>query len=145
MSNSAVLGNSQTLARRDGRTGGNEERGRARHPGEVRLTAVSTSQSQEETRVSVEGDLDLTSVPAFRAAVDEAVETREKKRLVVDLRQTSYIDSAGLEQLLAANRKLAAQGDRLTVRVLPGSQPQTVLGVVGFGTIMDVEPATGAE
>ena len=109
------------------------------------MMAVSISQLQEETRVSVEGDLDLTSVPAFRAAVDEALGTREKRRLVVDLRQTSYIDSAGLEQLLAANRKLAAQGDRLTVRVLPGSQPQTVLGVVGFGTIMDVEPATGAE
>ena len=106
--------------------------------------AVRTAQTPEEIIVSVDGDLDLTSVAVFQRAVDTALGARDGKKLVVDLRETDYIDSAGLEQLLVANRKLVAQGERLKVRVLPGSQPQSVLAVTGFTAIMDVEPVAGA-
>ena len=101
---------------------------------------VTTARTGDEAIVSVDGDLDLTSVGAFHTAVDSLLASQDRKRLIVDLRDTDYIDSAGLEQLLVANRKLAARGERLRVRVLPGSQPQTVLTITGFTAVMDVEP-----
>jgi anti-anti-sigma factor len=105
--------------------------------------AVRTTSTTEEVCVSIDGDLDLATVSSFQSAVEKAIEGRAGKRLVIDLRETNYIDSAGLEQLLIANRKLAQQGERLLVRVLQGRQPQTVLAVTGFSAVMDVEPMTG--
>jgi anti-anti-sigma factor len=105
--------------------------------------AVKTTDTNEEICVSVDGDLDLATVSTFQAAVEKAIEGRSGRKLIVDLRETNYIDSAGLEQLLIANRKLTQQGDRLLVRVLQGRQPQTVLAVTGFSAVMDVEPMTG--
>ena len=113
-------------------------------PADLSTMGVKTTQTSEEVCISVEGDLDLASVATFQKAVEKALETREGRKLVVDLRETSYIDSAGLEQLLIANRKLAAEGDRLLVRVEQGRQPQTVLAVTGFSAVMDVESTTGA-
>ena len=106
---------------------------------------VTTSETSEEVRVSVKGDLDLASVAGFRNAVTEAMKIRNGRKLVVDLCETNYIDSAGLEQLLVANRKLNAEGERLLVRVISGRQPQTVLSVTGFNAIMDVEPSNNAQ
>ena len=93
--------------------------------------AVKTTDTNEEICVSVDGDLDLATVSTFQAAVEKAIEGRSGRKLIVDLRETNYIDSAGLEQLLIANRKLQ------------GRQPQTVLAVTGFSAVMDVEPMTG--
>jgi anti-anti-sigma factor len=104
------------------------------------LMAVKASQTLEEVCVSVDGELDLSTIGPFKSAVSKAFEMLVGKKLVFDLRQTEYIDSAGLEQLLVANRKMMALGERLIVRVKPNSQPHTVLNVAGFGTVMDVEP-----
>lgn len=101
---------------------------------------LTTTETPEEICVSVSGDLDLASAASFRSAMDKALAIRGARKLAVDLCETCYIDSAGLEQLLVANRKLSAEGDRLLVRVKSGRQPQTVLSVTGFSAIMDVEP-----
>ncbi|MEN6520814.1 MAG: STAS domain-containing protein [Armatimonadota bacterium] len=101
--------------------------------------AITMSQTPEEVSVNVTGDLDLTTINAFQTNVEQAFELRGGRKLVVDLRKTDYIDSAGLEQLLIANRKLFADSDKLLVRVAHGRQPQTVLAVTGFSAVMDVE------
>jgi anti-anti-sigma factor len=51
------------------------------------------------------GELDLAAAPALRARVDEAAAGRG---LVVDLEQTTFIDSAVLKELLRARAELAA-------------------------------------
>lgn len=107
--------------------------------------AVISSVTTEEVVVGVDGELDLTTIETFKSAVNKAFQSRDDKRLVIDLQQTDYIDSAGLEQLLVANRRLMAAGSRLLVRVRQTSQPQTVLMVAGFGTVMDIEPNTGVK
>lgn len=111
---------------------------------DISKMAITMSQTPEEVSVNVTGDLDLTTVGAFQANIKQAFELREGRKLVVDLRKTDYIDSAGLEQLLVANRKLFADSDRLLVRVIQGHQPQTVLAVTGFGAVMDVESSDEA-
>jgi anti-anti-sigma factor len=89
--------------------------------------------------VIVSGDLDLTNIASFQSTVEKAFGILDGKKLIIDLRETDYIDSAGLEQLLAANRKLSSGDDRLLVRVREGKQPQTVLAITGFNAVMDVE------
>lgn len=103
---------------------------------------VKESRTTEEIVLSVAGELDLTSIDSFKIAMNKALEECGEVKFVIDLQQTDYIDSAGLEQLLVANRRLGTIGDRLIVRVKPNSQPQTVLMVAGFGTVMDIEPLT---
>lgn len=107
--------------------------------------AIETIRTSDEISVIVNSELDLTSIADFKTAVDRAIETREQRRLVIDLQGTNYIDSAGLEQLLIANRKLTSQAERLLVKVAPGSQPQTVLTITGFSAVMDVEPLPGID
>lgn len=101
--------------------------------------SITMSQTPDEVSVDVTGDLDLMNIAMFQKTVEQALGVREERKLVIDLRKTDYIDSAGLEQLLVANRKLAADSERLLVRVIQGHQPQTVLSVTGFGAVMDVE------
>lgn len=58
--------------------------------------------------VQVHGEIDLYTVEAFDAAVRSGVEQAENA-LVVDLRDITYIDSAGLSTLIAAYKALAAR------------------------------------
>jgi len=101
--------------------------------------SITMSQTPDEVSVDVTGDLDLMNIATFQRTVEQALDVRGRRRFVIDLRKTDYIDSAGLEQLLIANRKLSATSERLLVRVKKGHQPQTVLSVTGFTSVMDVE------
>lgn len=59
--------------------------------------------------IALRGELDLATVPAFAAAIDEAVD-EGVRALVVDLRQVTFIDSTGLVTLLNALRRLHPDG-----------------------------------
>jgi anti-sigma B factor antagonist len=64
--------------------------------------------------VAVAGEIDLFTAPEFKqhvgAPIEEGVGT-----VVVDLSETTFIDSSSLGVLIAAHRRLAAQGGSLTV------------------------------
>jgi anti-anti-sigma factor len=104
---------------------------------------LNTTQTTEEIRIVLDGELDLSSIDSFKSAIKQAMGLREGRKFTIDLQGTAYIDSAGLEQLLVVSRKLITQGNRLTVVVKQNSQPQNVLVVAGFGVVMDIEPALG--
>lgn len=101
--------------------------------------AVQLTETPEEIIIVATGDLDLTNIGSFQTAVEKVMGLRDGRKFVIDLKETDYIDSAGLEQLLSVNRKLAADGHRLLVRVKEGRQPQTVLAITGFSAVMDVD------
>ena len=61
--------------------------------------------------VTVEGELDLTSSPRFKEALDEILE-REPSELVVDLSAVTFIDSSALRVLINARARMPA-GTRL--------------------------------
>lgn len=62
--------------------------------------------------VIVRGEPDLAAAPLLRARVDAAVGGRA---LVVDLGETTFIDSAVLKELLRARAELAAHDVRLVL------------------------------
>jgi anti-sigma B factor antagonist len=69
-----------------------------------------TTTTSRFTVVEVGGEVDLNSAPALRECLHQTIDAGSR-RLVVDLRQASFIDSVGLGVLVGARRLLAHAGD----------------------------------
>jgi anti-anti-sigma factor len=65
---------------------------------------VTMSTSADDVTISAAGELDLASVDEFEQAIQDA-ECSDAARIVIDLRELSFIDSTGLSVLLAARRR----------------------------------------
>ena len=79
--------------------------------GELQLQLVPDAAGEV---LAVKGSLVFGTADRFRAAVQDAL-TRTPGRLVLDLRQTSFIDSSGLGALVATRRLAAEQQVDLVV------------------------------
>lgn len=77
--------------------------------------------------VAASGEIDVLTIGDLR---QELSSTDESDALVIDLRETDYIDSAGLELLVSVYARRAKSGKRLAVLIREGSQPDTVLHIV---------------
>jgi anti-anti-sigma regulatory factor len=87
------------------------------------------------------GELDLRIEEQFKQTMGEAVDTG--MALVVDLRESDYIDTQILAAMVGPARKQHALSRRMRVIVQPGGQPEYVLNTVGFDAIMDDVPQDG--
>ena len=90
---------------------------------------------QEERRdstliIALDGELDAASVGEVAVKLRGLVEN-QAKRLVVDLGQTTYLDSAGINLLFAVGGELSARQQQLHLVVRPGSPIERTLKVVG--------------
>jgi anti-sigma B factor antagonist len=68
----------------------------------------------ERHLVAVRGDLDLHTAPELNEALTRAID-EGRSRLVVDLTETSYLDSSGLTALVMAHKRLRKFGGQLVV------------------------------
>ena len=82
------------------------------------------------------GEVDLTTAPQLRESLMAAVNGAEKSPVIVDLSQVDFIDSAGLALLVEARKRLSPEGRVLHVLLTPGRQPERVLKLGRFDTIM---------
>ena len=97
---------------------------------------ISQRQESERQIIVAVGEVDLTTAPALREAMLAAVSQEDAQTLVVDLSQVDFIDSAGLALLVEARKRLAPEGRTLTVLLTAGRQPERVLKLGRFDTIM---------
>ena len=65
-----------------------------------------------------------------------AVNGSEKSSVIVDLSRVDFIDSAGLALLVEARKKLSPEGRSLSILLTQGRQPERVLKLGRFDTIM---------
>jgi anti-sigma B factor antagonist len=77
-----------------------------RHP----LLTVVMEQCGQTLVLAVDGEVDLDTVHTMRQALESALSHRPR-RLVVDLSLVRFLNSAGLEVLLAAHRQAAPHTD----------------------------------
>ncbi len=71
------------------------------------------------TVLFVHGELDLLTAPRFAARIGQIVQ-RANGDVIVDLSEVEFIDTTGLQVLLAAQRRLTRRSRRLTVRCKAG-------------------------
>ena len=61
------------------------------------------------------GEIDLSNVDFLRQALDSSIHLRVPE-VEVDLREVTFLDSSGIEVLVAACHEMASQGCTLSVR-----------------------------
>ena len=101
----------------------------------------------ESNLIAVRGDVDSSTAPMLADALRRATLDGEG-RVVLDLCETSFIDSAGISTLLNGLRRLTRQRRKMIV-VCPPGPPRRVfelLGLVGTFHLVDtLSEATAPE
>ena len=64
--------------------------------------------------VAVRGEIDLFTAPELKAALGEAIEAG-RSRIVVDLSDTTFLDSTALGVLIGTVKRLRSRDGRLTI------------------------------
>ncbi len=109
------------------------------------LLAVDTVVSDGAVRVVCAGEVDCSTAPALRQALDDAF-AGAPRAVTVDLEAVTFLDSAGLSVLAVAHRTADQAGTRL--RVLVATRAVTrALQVTGLWDLLGVEqvqPGVGA-
>jgi anti-anti-sigma factor len=85
------------------------------------------------TVVGVSGEVDLASSPDLTACLDQVDGV-----VVVDLSAVTFLDSSGMGALVAARKRLQADGGDLTVRA-PRDNVRGALEATGLGVLIDDE------
>jgi stage II sporulation protein AA (anti-sigma F factor antagonist) len=81
------------------------------------------------TRLIVEGEIDLLTAPHFKAALDE--ELASASTVVLDLSSVRFIDSSGLQAIVAALHASTSDDDRLKISSALPAQAQRLFELVG--------------
>jgi anti-sigma B factor antagonist len=77
--------------------------------------ALSQDAIDDATQVvAVRGEIDLFTAPEMKTALSEAIEAG-KSRIVVDLEETTFLDSTALGVLIGTVKRLRSRDGRLTI------------------------------
>jgi len=71
--------------------------------------ATPVSRQHRPNVLSLQGEIDLHVSPAVSRSID-AMAKKKPERIVIDLAQVTYIDSAGLAALILAMQEVEANG-----------------------------------
>jgi anti-sigma B factor antagonist len=96
----------------------------------------------DEAVVRVAGEIDILAQEPLRSAIAEARSIG--RRLVVDLSETTFMDSTGLTVLLEAWRAQTDAGSEMILRS-PSPAVRTLFDITGVGDAMPIEPAAGGD
>ncbi|HEX8743088.1 MAG TPA: MMPL family transporter [Thermoleophilaceae bacterium] len=98
--------------------------------------AVALERGEDRARVTLSGELDLSNAHAFAERLREA-EVGEPGVVEIDLRGLTFMDSSGLAELFAANRRARERGRRVVI--LKDHGPiERVLNVARVEDVIDV-------
>ncbi|MFE1002278.1 STAS domain-containing protein [Streptomyces mutabilis] len=98
-----------------------------------RLSVVATATDGIRV-VSLAGEIDHDSGDTLRRALD-ACDT-PRPRIVVDLRQVTFMDSSGINIFIAAHRTVSEAGGWLRLAA-PGEAVMRTLSLVGVDAVID--------
>ncbi len=87
--------------------------------------------------LTLSGDIDLRSVAGLRATLSAAA-ARRPARIVVDVADVTFMDTAALRTLIAIRRRCVAGGIGFTLR-RPSHVVEQLLTVTRLATVFDVE------
>jgi len=82
--------------------------------GDGRALTVSVTERDDSLRVTVTGELDVSTVPAFNKELSE-LRHASAGTVVLDLSATTFMDSTGLSAVLVAEMHARMRGQRFVV------------------------------
>lgn len=85
-------------------------------------------------RIACQGRFTMVSAPQFRRHLDEVLDDGST-RVVVDLAETSFIDSSGLGALIAGLKRARQAGGDLRIARAP-EQVRMVLGLTNLDRVL---------
>lgn len=104
--------------------------------------SASDEQVDDTTHVvAVRGEIDIFTAPEFKARINAAID-RGRDIVVVDLTETSFIDSSSLGVLISAHRRLGQRDGRLIV-ASDVKAVRTTFKITGLDTVLEVVPDRG--
>lgn len=91
----------------------------------------------ESTQIAPAGELDIATTPALEEAIAEAI-AAPGSRLVLDLRELTFMDSTGLRTLAQTSARAEQDGFELAIWRGP-RQIERVLEISGIGALLPLE------
>jgi anti-sigma B factor antagonist len=88
--------------------------------------------------VAVRGEIDLFTAPELKSALSEAIESGHM-RIVVDLTDTTFLDSTALGVLIGAVKRLRSRDGRLTIVNVDDNIAKT-FEITGLDQIFPISP-----
>lgn len=101
------------------------------------LSIHTSIPEQASVCVAVTGEVDVSNASELREALDGCLADTTIKELVVDLSETSYIDSTGIGVLVGAAHR-ASQAQISLVVARPQKNVARVLGLLGVGDELNI-------
>jgi anti-sigma B factor antagonist len=101
---------------------------------------IRSSRDEGTARVDVVGELDIVAGAAFDEAIGSALDDGCRE-VVVDLAQTTFLDSSGMGALIRAARAVDERGGSMTVLSPPGSEGRLVIEMARIGHIVGLRDA----
>ncbi len=109
---------------------------RSTPPGEAGFDVVVVILDSQVV-AAVRGEVDMETAPLLWTHLEEALPAA-KDRLVVDLRDTTFIDSTGVAVFIRAFKWLQDAGAELVLRC-PSPTARKVFAVTGLDTVITIE------
>jgi anti-sigma B factor antagonist len=102
--------------------------------------AMFLEQIEGVTVAKLSGELDLVRAEPVKVALMRAVSNQDYG-LVIDMREVTYLDSAGVNVLFEAAERLSGRQQRLVAVVPETALIQRVLTLVNASSVMDMHPS----
>lgn len=90
--------------------------------------------------IAVSGEIDLATVPELENAIDSILASNSHP-LVVDLTESSFMDSTGLKTLVMANRRFDEHGRPFAIAV-SGGPVSRLIGLSGVESSIRIVDST---
>ena len=104
------------------------------------LARLSIESARDVELARITGEVDASNVEQLSEELLEAV-PNHARALVLDLSQTSYIDSSGIGLIFNAAARLRNRRQELRLVVPPRSFVAEVLAAVSMGDAVSIDPA----
>lgn len=98
------------------------------------MMQVHSSTVHDATVLRCDGRLTMVAAPALKSAIDEVVESGAT-HVVIDLSETSFVDSSGLGALVAGLKRARQAGGDLRIAE-PQEQVRMVLALTNLDRIL---------
>jgi anti-sigma B factor antagonist len=107
------------------------------------LAQIAVHDEDELRVVAIGGEVDASNAEDVRAAALDGF-ANSARGMIFDLRELSYIDSAGIAFIFEAAERLGRRGQALALVVAPGALFRSALDVTEIGLVTPILPTLEA-